>query len=111
MTAQNVFRLTGFIPLLILAIALGCGSTRPDISETAGENNEIRVYEVFGMDCPGCHGGLEKLVNEIPDVVTSKANWEKQRLQVVLIPDSSIDDSIILSAIEKANFTAGKRLQ
>jgi hypothetical protein len=111
MTAQKILRLTGFIPILIIAFALGCGSSRPDISEVAGENNEIRVYEVFGMDCPGCHDGLEKLVNEIPEVVTSKANWEKQRLQVVLKPNSSIDDTVILSAIEKANFTVGKRLQ
>ncbi|UCC79013.1 MAG: cation transporter [Candidatus Zixiibacteriota bacterium] len=111
MTAQRIFRTFWFIPILALAIALGCGSSRPDISAVANENNEIRVYEVFGMDCPGCHDGLEKLVNEIPEVVTSKANWEKQRLQVVLKSNSNVDDAIILSAIEKANFTAGKRLQ
>jgi len=111
MIVQKSLKLTGLIPILIFAFALGCGTSRPDISEVATENNEIRIYEVFGMDCPGCHDGLEKLVNEIPEVVTSKANWEKQRLQVVLRPDSGLDDSAILSAIEKANFTAGRRLQ
>lgn len=111
MTAQKIFGLTGLIPILIFTFVLGCGSSRPDISEVADENNEIRVYEVFGMDCPGCHDGLENLVNEIPEVVTSKANWEKQRLQVVLRPDSEIDDAKILNAIERANLTVGKRLQ
>lgn len=111
MKTNKILGLTGLIPILIFTFAVGCGTSRPDISEIANEQNEIRVYEVFGMDCPGCHDGLEKLVNEIPEVVTSKANWEKQRLQVVLRPNSGIDDSAILGAIEKANFTAGKRLQ
>jgi copper chaperone CopZ len=63
------------------------------------------------MDCPGCHGGVEKLVNKIPGVQGSRANWEKKELVVYLDPGNDVSDEDILSAIREANFTPGKRLQ
>jgi copper chaperone CopZ len=38
------------------------------------------MYEVFGMDCPGCQGGLEKLVKKIPAIQQAEANWQKKQL-------------------------------
>jgi cation transport ATPase len=98
------------MPGLILGCLVGCSTARPDLSGLINEGNEVRIYEVFGMDCPGCHGGLENLVNKIPGVKISKANWQKQRLQVVLIPNAEVDDKAVYEAIRRANFTPGERL-
>lgn len=98
----TILMLTGFV---------GCASTKPDIAELRSQGGEIRVYEVFGMDCPGCHGGLENLVNEIPGVVTSQANWEQQRLVVAIRPNQEVTDGMIHDAIRQANFTPGERLE
>jgi copper chaperone CopZ len=111
-------RLSGRIitPLLVGMFALvvgiqvsGCSSSKASFSDLAGEGSEIRVYEVFGMDCPGCHGGLENLVNEIPGVRASQANWEQQLLRVALDPAVEVDDDTIHNAIKRANFTSGRR--
>ena len=102
------------IKLLAAAILVslpGCAATKSDFADLVREGSEVRVFEVFGMDCPGCHGGLEKLVNKIPGVRTSKANWAKQRLQVVLYPDAEVLDTAIYEAIKLANFTPGDRLK
>lgn len=102
---------TKLIMVVILLSVLGCFSSRPDVAEITSSDDQVRVYEIFGMNCPGCHGGLEKLVNKIPGVEKSKANWEEQRLEVVMKLDFDINDSDIFGAIERANFTPGKRLQ
>ncbi len=47
----------------------------------------------------------------IPGVVASKANWEKQQLQVVISPETEVTDQQIFDAVKEANFTAGKRLK
>ncbi|MFH1699284.1 MAG: heavy metal-associated domain-containing protein [Candidatus Zixiibacteriota bacterium] len=97
--------------LIICNLLLGCATTKPNIDKLAEQGSEVRIYEVFGMDCPGCHSGLENLVNGIEGVQTSRANWEKQRLEVALSPNSNVDDSKILDAIKKANFTPGERIK
>ncbi len=99
------------IPVIILIFILGCASSKPDIAEISSGGDEVRIYEIYGMNCPGCHGGIEKLINKIPGVAASKANWEEQRLQIVLNSNADINDSDIIGAIERANFTPGKRLQ
>ena len=100
---------------LMVAVSLiqlvGCAATKPNFADLAGEGNEIRIYEIFGMDCPGCHGGVENLVNKVPGVITSQANWEAQTLQVALLPNAEVDDDAIYDAIKRANFTPGKRLK
>ena len=101
----------GLLVAALMVGLLGCSSARTDLSQFEREGSEIRIYEVFGMDCPGCHGGLEKLVNEIPAVRTSKANWEKQQLKVAFHPNAEVDDNAIYTAIKQANFTPGKRLE
>ncbi|MCO4795652.1 MAG: heavy-metal-associated domain-containing protein [Bacteriovoracaceae bacterium] len=74
-------------------------------------NMQIRTYEVFGMDCPGCHGGIEKLVKEVPNVVDAKANWDEKKITIVIKKEATIEDKTIFEAIKRANFTPGKRIQ
>jgi cation transport ATPase len=62
-------------------------------------------FIVYGMDCPGCEGGLEKQVNKIPSVEISKANWVKQELKVVVKQDSTLDLAELEKRVKKANFT------
>lgn len=62
-------------------------------------------YTVYGMDCPGCEGGLEKQVDKIPAVKSSKGNWVKQELQVIVKPDSSLRIRELKKRVKKANFT------
>lgn len=111
MKIQSKSTFFGLAAVAVLIHLLGCAATKPDIDALVNEGSELRIYEIFGMDCPGCHGGLENLVNKIPGVITSKANWEKQQLKVVLHPNAEVDDSAIYSAIKQANFTPGKRLK
>ena len=103
------------VMLLTLAIfgvwAFGCNSPQEQTALTAEAGGEIRVYEVFGMDCPGCHGGVEKLVNKIPAVEKSQANWKKKELAVVVRAGSELDDEQIYDAVRRANFTPGKRIR
>lgn len=87
---------------------------KPNAITSAIEKSEqeeliIREYEVFGMDCPGCHQGLEKLVKKIPSVQEAKANWKKKRLIVTIRPGETLSDEDIYDAVKRANFTAGKR--
>ena len=63
------------------------------------------------MDCPGCHGGLEKLVKKIPAIQAAKANWVKKQLVVAVRPEAELSDDDIYDAIKRANFTAGKRIK
>ncbi|NIP43012.1 MAG: hypothetical protein GWO41_00390 [candidate division Zixibacteria bacterium] len=96
---------------IVFTILVACSSNQQNISDISHDEGEVRVYQVYGMDCPGCHGGLENLVNKVPGVKNSQANWEKQSLQVVLDPENEIDDQSIYEAIRKANFTPGERLK
>ena len=108
--ARHMFSMMIFCLFLIFLI--GCASGRPDINlSSLPEGYEIRVYEVFGMDCPGCHGGVEKLVKKIPDILQAEANWKKQQLAIYVSPNSDLEDQIVFDAIRLANFTVGKRLK
>jgi copper chaperone CopZ len=80
-------------------------------AQPAQESGETRVYEVFGMDCPGCHGGLEKLVMKLPAVQRAEANWKEQQLTVIAKPEHQLRDEDIHEAIKRANFTVGTRIQ
>lgn len=96
--------------ILFGAFALNCGPKNREMVGMAVTESERRVYEVFGMDCPGCHGGLEKLVTKIPNVLQAEANWQKKRLVVFIRPGTQLSDDDIYDAILRANFTPGKRL-
>ncbi len=103
-----------FLPLVLFALlfyGIGCNTaSRGPVIESM-KDAETRVYEVFGMDCPGCHGGLEKLVKKIPSVQQAEANWLKKQLVVIVRPEVELNDEDIYDAIRRANFTSGKRLK
>ena len=93
----------------IFTTAIGCGSSAQMNNLRADDKNEIRVYEVHGMGCPGCHGGLEKLINKLTGVVESRANWEKDELKILVDRESDLNDESVFDAVRRANFTPGKR--
>lgn len=97
------------IMLHVIVLAADNGSDSTLVSDSL--NNQIRIYEVFGMDCPGCHGGIEKLVNKIQGVKKSEANWEKQELKIWVDPAKSVKDEAIFDAIERANLSSGNRIK
>jgi copper chaperone CopZ len=106
-----IMRKIGYSFSLILLITFfsSCLSeiAKPALDST--EKIEIRIYEVFGMDCPGCQGGVEKLVNKIPGVLDSEANWRKKQIVVRIWSGEEVSDETIFDAIRRANFTPGKR--
>jgi copper chaperone CopZ len=105
---------TTFLLVALLVVAMGwsgCTTVRRESAELAADEYETQLYEVFGMNCPGCHEGLEKLVKKIPAVLDAKANWREQQLLVVLHPQAELKDEDVYDAIRRANFTVGKRLR
>ena len=96
---------------VLLVFIIGCAVTGQDIAKESYEDSEIRIYEVFGMDCPACSGGLDKLVGKIPAVQKSEANWKDKRLMVIIQPGKQLQDEDIFDAIKRANFTPGKRIK
>ncbi|MHC5000066.1 MAG: heavy-metal-associated domain-containing protein [Planctomycetota bacterium] len=102
----------GFLFCYILIFYFqGCSQSEQNEATVLLQDSNARVYEVFGMDCPGCHGGLEKLVRKVPGVKEAQANWQKQRLIVIVEPNAKVEDEAIYDAIKRANFTPGKKLQ
>jgi copper chaperone CopZ len=93
------------LPVIILAADSGPDSTA--VSDSL--DSQVMIYEIFGMDCPGCHGGVEKLVDKLPSVQKSEANWEKQELKIWIDPEKGVKDDEIIDAIERANLTPGER--
>ncbi len=67
------------------------------------------VYEVYGMDCPGCHSALEKQINKLSAVSNSEANWVKQEVRIVVKEDSIFNEEELFKKIKKTNFTPGDR--
>jgi copper chaperone CopZ len=105
-------RLLFVIVGVLVVTCVGCAATTPSTATKPQDSGlEVRVYEVFGMDCPGCHGGLEKLVLRIPAVRTAEANWEDKSLTVTVRAGADLDDDDVHEAIRQANFTPGERLR
>ena len=105
----------GFQYLLLTCCLVVTGTSLAASNDAGGESaveaSETRIFEVFGMDCPGCHGGLEKLVKKVPSVQDAKANWKDKRLEVIVVPGQNLEDAVIYDAIRRANFTPGKRIK
>lgn len=100
-----------FLAVLVVG-ASGCATSRTSVDvQTTLESDETRVYEVFGMNCPGCHGGLEKLVEKIPAVQEAVADWRAQQLAVTAQQGADLDDEEIYDAIRRADLTAGERIR
>ena len=102
--------------LMLLAVFLigagGCKTSGKNVNaQFTLEGSETRVYEVFGMNCPGCHGGLEKLIRKIPAVQHVEANWKEKQVVVFVKSVDELNDEDIYDAIRRANFTVGKRIK
>lgn len=109
---KNAHRGAPLILILTIVAALaGCASGPAVDSGTAVPDGSTRVYEVFGMDCPGCHSGLENLLTAIPGITSAKAEWERKIVTVHVSGDPEVSDDAIAAAIRKANFTPGQRQQ
>lgn len=102
--------------LLMLAIS---GTTYAQNQTQADTIMQIRqdiqpdtlVFTVYGMDCPGCEGALEKQVNKMEYVKFSQADWLKQELRLVLVKDSALKINELEKRVKKANFTLEKELK
>ena len=97
--------------LIMLFCGIGCNTADKSPNVKSIEKSEIVMYEVFGMGCPGCHGGLEKLVKKIPNIQRADANWVKKQLVVTIRPEVELNDEDIYDAIRRANFTPGNRIK
>ena len=107
-----MFKFHIILILVILPVIVLAADTRSDSTVLSDSlNGQVRIYEVFGMDCPGCHGGIENLVNKIPGVKKSEANWEKQKIKIWVDPAKGVKDEAIFDAIERANLTPGERIK
>ncbi|MHC4622665.1 MAG: heavy-metal-associated domain-containing protein [Planctomycetota bacterium] len=96
---------------LVLLCGIGCATTDHGTTVKSTEKYETRVYEVFGMNCPACHGAVEKLVKRIPAVESAEADWQRKQLVVIVRPEGQFNDEDVYAAIRRANFTPGKRLK
>jgi copper chaperone CopZ len=100
------------VAMLILVCAVSsCKTGREKVDFLNDENLERRVYEVFGMNCPGCEPGLEKLVRKIDAVMDASASWKDRQLVVAVKQGMELDDEDVFDAIQRANFTPGKRIK
>ena len=99
------------ILMCFTASLMSCASKDTTLVLESGNNTETRTYQVFGMDCPGCQSALEKLVNKIPGVLGSEANWKEKQLLVRIQKGTEVRDDDIFDAIQRANFTLGKRIK
>jgi copper chaperone CopZ len=103
-----------FLLLILPALSvcgISCTAANQELTAKSMEESETQVYEVFGMDCPGCHGGLEKLVRKVPAVQQAEANWLKKQLVITVRSGTELNDGDIYDAIQRANFTPGKRIK
>ena len=103
--------LTGLFLSFFIGLMSCTAADQSVMTEPSDQDAEIRIYEVFGMDCPGCHGALEKLVEKIEAVQQAEANWKEKQLAVTVRPDAELNDEDIYDAIRRANFTVGDRIQ
>lgn len=102
-----IFLVTVFVFIMVTPFAFG---QNPKGDEQMAESkSDTLEFKVYGMDCPGCEGGLEKQVNKIKSVETSEANWRKQILQIVVKPETNLDIKALEKRVKKANFTLDKK--
>lgn len=100
--------LSTVMALTAIILFVGCAT---DQTPHPGSATVQTTYEILGMDCPGCHGGLEKNLKKIPGVTSASANWKKQTVTITTEGERQIDLSEIRKAVEQSNFTFGKALK
>ena len=86
---------------------LGCSTPAPAPGTATASHAEIS-YIVYGMDCPGCHGGLEKNLEKIPGVMDASANWKQQTVSLRLAESDTVTAEQVKQAVEDSNFTLGQ---
>lgn len=96
--------------ITIISLSAVSGQSQAGQEESAATKEksiqpDTLMYTVYGMDCPGCEGGLEKQVNKIPSVKSSEANWKRQELTVIVREDSVLNIEELIRRVKKANFT------
>ena len=97
------------VAIISLALLAGCSSAPEPQSDP--QVGALIEFEVFGMDCPGCHGGLENLALQIPGVHSAKASWVEKKLVLEIEEGAEVSENQVHDAINRANFTAGERLK
>ncbi len=110
-TIPTVRLFTAALAVTGALMLVGCASTPKADTDAVAVAGEVRIYEVFGMDCPGCHGGLEKLIEAVPGVADATASWQEKRLALTVDEGAEVSDDVVREAIARANFTAGERLR
>jgi copper chaperone CopZ len=98
-----------FILTLAIVPLIGCTTSQQARNPQSG--GEQVTYVVYGMDCPGCHGGVEKNLKKIPGIVDASANWKQKTVTLMLAPDEPVDDSVLKKAVTDCNFTLGEKVQ
>ena len=106
---MSILRVLGILIVLTaipeMSVAQTNSQTDTSQQSQSGFQPDTLTYTVYGMDCPGCEGGLEKQVNKIPNVKYSKANWINQELRIVVEQDSVLNIRELEKRVKKANFT------
>lgn len=97
------------LTLVALGFLAGCSTSKTSRISEDHPRNTI-TYEVYGMDCPGCHGGLEKNLEKIPGVLDASANWKQQRVTLIVDEPALVSAEQITQAVEDSNFTLGKKI-
>jgi copper chaperone CopZ len=98
-----------FILTLAIVPLIGCATSQQARNPQSG--GEQVTYAVYGMDCPGCHGGVEKNLKKIPGIVDASANWKQKTLTVTLDSGQPLDDAAIEKAVKDSNFTLGEKVK
>ncbi|MDZ7776409.1 MAG: heavy metal-associated domain-containing protein [Bacteroidales bacterium] len=95
--------------LFMMSTVVTFGQTPKDGKAPMAESKpDTLKFTVYGMDCPGCEGGLEKQVNKMKSVKSSKANWRKQQLKVIPTEGANIEIDALEERVKKANLTLDK---
>ena len=102
---SKVFVLFCMICFPVIGTAQGSSQVADKQYKNKQIGNDTLSFTVYGMDCPGCEGGLEKQVNKIPSVKDSDAFWMKQKLVVIMKTDSVLNIEDLKQRVKKANFT------
>ncbi len=110
---MKIFRVLAIISIILALPEISKAQTNSQTEtiiqkSNSGYQSDTITFTVYGMDCPGCEGGLEKQVNKIPYIKYSKANWVNQELKVVVEKDSIINIDELEKRVNKANFTLEK---
>ena len=78
-----------FMFAICLMFISGCGAAAKKSINMTEVKADIRVYEVFGMDCPACAGGLDKLVVKNPAIKKSDAQWSTLARRAISLPEKN----------------------